>query len=233
MGSVNSLYTASYLQKTNNFIHLEKKMKIKPIWFGLLLLLFLQACTTTQTAAPPPNARDYFQQGLAAFDQADYHYAADSFIQAIRIDPNFANAHFELARTYERMRLDDKAIRAYKNCLEIRPSHGRAHTNIARLYIKKRQYRLAENHLKQAIDYDSGNPMSHYLLAEIYNKQGQCESPIRLYKKALSMQADLVDAQRGLRQVKRNNCHKIAKPVRYETETEIRGGAKALSPSEW
>ncbi len=201
---------------------------------GLLVIIFLTGCPPKP---PPPTARDHYDQGMSAFNQGDYRYAANSFEKAVDMDRNFADAYFQLGRSYVRLKLHTKAIYAYKSCIEIRPSYAIAHSNLAALYVIKQQYTPAISHLKKAINYDPSDYYPYYLLANIYNKQGLCKKPKDLYNKALSIKPDLVDAKKELREVKRNNCHKkhrerVITPPPPKTEP-FHGGGKALTPSQW
>jgi Tfp pilus assembly protein PilF len=59
----------------------------------LFLLLLLCSC------ARDPNVRKekYFQSGQRYFEQGKYREAVIEFGNAIKIDPNFAQAHHQLA----------------------------------------------------------------------------------------------------------------------------------------
>src|ERR1700744_520688 len=66
----------------------------------ILGLVFLSACTTD------PNVKkiQYVKSGKKYFDKGKYQEALVEFRNAIEIDPKFAAAHYQLARTYLTLR---------------------------------------------------------------------------------------------------------------------------------
>lgn len=69
-------------------------------------------------------------------------------LKAIKLDPHFADAHFELGRLYEDQRRENEAIEQYQ--LAVKDSEGllKAHYHLARLYEKAGEKKLAQEQVK-------------------------------------------------------------------------------------
>ncbi|KAA3609849.1 MAG: hypothetical protein D8M58_08610 [Calditrichaeota bacterium] len=65
---------------------------------------------------------DIFLGGVP--EDASNEAAISNFKKAIEIKPNYLNHHLELGITYEMMGEDEKAIEAFKKCLELEISHA-------------------------------------------------------------------------------------------------------------
>ena len=58
-----------------------------------------------------------------------------SHTQAIRINPDFAKAHYNLGHAYERSGMDTEAIESYRQAIRINPDDADAHYNLGIAYV--------------------------------------------------------------------------------------------------
>ena len=211
---------------------------MQKLLLSLTLALFvLSGCTTHNTTIiedTGPTAAQLFDDGKNLYNQSQYDAAINSFNEAVRIDPSYADAHYWAGRSYEKLNNNNGAVSSYKAALDIQPGHADANFYLGVVYFNTYQYTPAEAHLQKSKAVDAANPYSYYYLAEIYKKQGKCKLPKTLYNKALSLKSDLYDAKEGLAYVAKNNC-KPKKPAakKFEKVNDFRGGGKALKESEW
>jgi len=70
------------------------EMKTRPL---LLSLTLLAAPAFAETPAALPSADVFYRKGLEAIQAGDVDFARSSFEQALRLDPNHANARYQLA----------------------------------------------------------------------------------------------------------------------------------------
>jgi tetratricopeptide (TPR) repeat protein len=92
-------------------------------------------------ASLPSIALFYNKRGFESFSLGRISDAKKDFIQAIRLNPNFMEASYNLGQTYERLQDSDNALTNYKNAAEL--GSVRAYSVIGRIYNLKKDYSLA------------------------------------------------------------------------------------------
>ena len=103
--------------------------------------------------APPPTsltvprarinvqrAREELDRGRYYYKERNYTAAAESFDNALKFDPSFAEAALRLGMALEEDKQLRRAIEAYERCLKIDPAHFHAATNIGEAYRKNERY---------------------------------------------------------------------------------------------
>ncbi|MFL6354192.1 MAG: tetratricopeptide repeat protein [Bryobacteraceae bacterium] len=68
-------------------------------------------------------------------------------LRAVKLSPEWADAHYQLGLLYEDESLEDKAIREYQISVRLHAELAKAHYRLARLYEKKGQPQLAKAEL--------------------------------------------------------------------------------------
>jgi tetratricopeptide (TPR) repeat protein len=86
----------------------------------------------------PLAARLYNISGATALEDGRYSAATRYFRQAVSLSPREARAHYNLARAYEALNDNEKAIDEYQVALELDDDFWPAHNNLGRLYIRAR-----------------------------------------------------------------------------------------------
>jgi tetratricopeptide (TPR) repeat protein len=116
----------------------------------------------------PAFAR-YFNERGAGFqyrEQPDLSGARESYEQAVRLKPGYAQAHYNLALIYEELQ-PDKAIEEYLLAIKYDSQIYPAYNNLARLYLlrgKDNDYENALNILSRAGDLSPGDENAQYSL---------------------------------------------------------------------
>ena len=80
-------------------------------------------------------ARTYFNQGEEYSRKKNWNLAIQAYLQAVRLDPKFAEAWNNLGFCYRKVKQYDKAFDAYKQALDLRPDYPNAHEYMARTYL--------------------------------------------------------------------------------------------------
>jgi len=70
--------------------------------------------------------------------------AAEFLLRAIKLQPDFADAHYELGILYEEQGLRPAAMREYELAAQLRPAFAKAHYHLARLYQQSGRAALAK-----------------------------------------------------------------------------------------
>ena len=131
-----------------------------------------------------------FNLGLAYGDAGQYEKAIASYKEAIRINPDDADAHYNLGFVYGDAGQHEKAIASYKEAIRINPDDADAHYNLGLAYRKLGQYEKAIASYKESIRIKPDDANAHYNLGFIYDELGQYEEAIASYKEVLRINPD-------------------------------------------
>jgi len=122
--------------------------------------------------------------------EGKHQEAIESFKQAIRINPDHANAHYNLGTAYDELGKYEDAIVSYKQALMINPDDASTHYNLGLAYYNLGKYEEAIESYKQAIRIDPDYADAHNNLGFAYQKSGKYQEEIESYKQALKIDPD-------------------------------------------
>ena len=168
---------------------------------GLRLATILIVITTLFLACSrDPNIRKqkYFESGQHYAEKGKYPEAAIQFANAIQVDPRFAEAHYQLARTY--LRLQD-AMRAYQELsrtLQIQPDNYQAHIDIGNLLILAHDLNRAKEHVDLLLQQDAGDPLVHETAANLAQDQGKLDEAVEEMQKSVALAPNRWESSVGL-----------------------------------
>jgi tetratricopeptide (TPR) repeat protein len=118
-----------------------------------------------QTGGPhfPPlpadaDARAYIDRGIEAYKKNYDGEAAEAFEQAVRLDPNSAEAHYRLGLAYAALGRDEDAERSFE---------------------------AAVKEYKKAADVDEESPDAQYYLGLAYAKLGKWDEAVKSFKRSV------------------------------------------------
>src|SRR5215467_10371022 len=101
--------------------------------FSTLILI----CVTLASCSRDPNVRKqkYLESGNRYFEKEKYREAAIQYSNSLQVDPNFAAAHYELARTYMKMASWTSAYDELNKTLRLDPNNLNAHLDLGNLLL--------------------------------------------------------------------------------------------------
>jgi len=158
---------------------------------GCLLCAVILAGCTTFTAASK-NA-----EGVRLLQQARYQEALAEFQQAARIDPQNADAYYNLAATYHRLgKLENRpnyleqAELLYQQCLDRAPDHVDGHRGLAVLLCEQGRPQEAIRLLQGWVDRQPRSADARIELARLYDELGDKNSAVENLLASLAIDAD-------------------------------------------
>jgi len=139
-----------------------------------------------------------FQTGVAYYELGRYSEAVESFKQAIRINPDYAEAHYNLGVAYYKLGRYSEAVEAYKQAIRINPDYAEAHYNLGVAYGVLGRHSEAVEAFKQAIRINPDYAEAHCNLGVSYGKLGRYSEAVEAYKQAIRINPDYAEAHNNL-----------------------------------
>ena len=224
LGLINSLQelgqleeTAKTLQKARKkfpddpqFLYQEGQLAIKQEQFEQAARLLEKTIhqDSTLVQAYYALANTYFRLGMKeAGDKMMQHYKQLSEkIKDLELDyriaqlnPGSAEAHYNLARAYERVRDYPHAIAEYKRTIDLNPNFPEAYNNLGILFFRFNKFQEAEILFKQAVSLSDSTPKYHFNLGAVYAKLGKIDQAKYHWQHALRLDPDYEKARQFLK----------------------------------
>jgi Tfp pilus assembly protein PilF len=122
----------------------------------LILPLFIvplaTGCVTGPTTKEIKQAEIQYDLGVNELSNGQFAAAMKSFLEVIRLNPEFAQAHNGLGLAYQMLGNQEKALAHYQRALELKPDYSEVRNNMARVYLNQGKFRQAIPLLKKALD---------------------------------------------------------------------------------
>jgi tetratricopeptide (TPR) repeat protein len=160
----------------------------RPAPLRVCLLGFLIAALFTGCSRDP-NVRKqkYLESGNRYRDQGKFREAAIQYSNAIQLDPNFIEAHYQLAEAYLKTQDYNRAFQELSRTVDLAPNaYYPARVDLANLLISARDSKQAKTHLDILRDQQPNNPTTHEAWANYYNSQDNLAAAIQEMQKAIN-----------------------------------------------
>jgi Tfp pilus assembly protein PilF len=166
---------------------------------------------------PPKKAIQEMNAAIKASAVGKTDLAQDHLLAAIRIDPDFSEAHTNLGAIYARANKLDLAYDEFQQALRTGPHGAMQYCNIGVVALALNRPEEAEREVRRALTIDSRNPQSNFLLGKILaTRPDRYDEAVRHLKLATS---DIANANVVLAQLYAKRGHKreaIAALQNYE-----------------
>lgn len=151
----------------------------------MLLVVSLLFCSCSRD----PNVRKqkYFQTGQRYFEKGKYREAAIEFVNAIKIDPSYAEAHHQLAETYLKLQKGQGAYQELARTVELQPENYQARIELANLLILGHDFPLAQEQTDLLLEKRPNDPLVHSLVSSLLAGQGNLSGAIEELQKAIAL----------------------------------------------
>jgi len=155
------------------------------------------------------RARAELDKGKELYRNDQDADAVLAFQEAVRLDPDLAEAHFRLGLGYESIGKRDeaeaeykKAVAAYKKYFESNENDPEAHYALGQTYANLGQFSEAIRQYKEATKLKEDDPDMFYDLGVAYTKLAQYDAAAAAFSKSLEIDPDNYRAQDGLDEAK-------------------------------
>jgi tetratricopeptide (TPR) repeat protein len=131
-------------------------------------------------------------------EQGKLNEAIVYYQKALKIKPDYAEAHYNLGRVLQSQNKLDEALGHYHRALQSKPDKVEVYNNIG--IILKLQDRLAEaaDYYSKALQIKPDYGEAHCNLGNVFAQQGKFDDAINQFNQALQSKADYPEAHYGL-----------------------------------
>ncbi|PYU86650.1 MAG: hypothetical protein DMG08_29455, partial [Acidobacteria bacterium] len=121
------------------------------------------------------EARKHNQSGIDLARQRNHRAAAIEFQEAVRLRPDYAEAHYNLGVALEALGELGQAIDAFRSALKLRPASAPMHRALGLALLKGYHLEDAVAELRRSLELDPGSAEAHYNLGLAFGQQGRVE----------------------------------------------------------
>jgi len=155
------------------------------------------------------QARELLEKGKQLYRDDQDEQAVQAFQEAVKLDPDLAEAHFRLGLGYEALGKPEeaeaeykKAIERYRKYLEEHEDDSEAHYNLGQTYAGLGQYSDAIREYRLATKLKEDDPDIYYDLGVAHTKLAQYDAAVTAFSKSLEIDPENYRAQDGLDEAK-------------------------------
>jgi len=190
------------------------------------------------------RARSLLDKGKELYLNDQDAEAVLALMEAVRLDPDLAEAHFRLALGFESLGKSEeaeseykKAVAAYKKYFEENPDDAEAHYALGQTYAGLSNYSEAIREYREATKRKEDDPDIFYDLGVAYTKLAQYDAAAAAFSKSLEIDPDyyraqdgLDEAKEGIKRIKVGRKHQADLMKKQKEEELKKAGTAAPTP---
>jgi len=144
----------------------------------------------------PADALALHEEGVKAFLAGRIDKAAQAITQAIAINGQMPDFHYNLGIVLKAQGKLKQAAASYQRAIALKPDYADAHNNLGNIWKELGEPDKARASFQRALEIKPGNPGTHYSLGLLFNDAGEQDEAARHFQLCLAQ--DLEDS-RGAR----------------------------------
>jgi predicted O-linked N-acetylglucosamine transferase (SPINDLY family) len=143
--------------------------------------------------AEPGNARAFHLLGVVSH-QLGRPDAAGLLAEAVRLAPDFAEAHNDRGVVLAAQGRFSEALASFERALALNPAYGEAHSNLARGLRSVGRLDEAARQFELVLQGAPGSALAHFDLATVLQLTGRAAGAEQHYRAAIALRDDFMDA---------------------------------------
>jgi tetratricopeptide (TPR) repeat protein len=160
-----------------------KQSRHIPIAMLLTVAIILSGCR----ANPDVRKHRYLESGKRFSAEGRYREASIQYLNALKVDQDFGDAHYQLAQAYEHMGQFKTASQELERAIDADPDNLAARVDYGNLLLAGGRVSVAREEAHTVLTAQPGNPGVHALLSAIASRQGQNALAIQEIRRAIKL----------------------------------------------
>ena len=124
----------------------------------------------------------------------DLEKAIDSYKKAISLNPNYAQAHFNLGNTYQDLCQFNDSISSYQHAISLNPDYHEAHNNLGGSLLDVSRVDDAIKSYKKAVKLKPDYIEAHFSLGLTLQELGRLDEATKYLEKTIELNPNFADA---------------------------------------
>jgi len=145
------------------------------------------------------ESKSHLMRGIDIQNDKKYEEAEKEFREAIRINPNYPEAHNVLGVLLTNLKRYEKAEKEYREAIRTNPNYAYAHNNLGVLLKDLKRFDEAEKEYREAIKINQNYTVAHYNLGLLLSDLKRYEEAEKEYREAIRTNPNHAEAHRHLR----------------------------------
>ncbi len=150
----------------------------------LTVVLLLAGCRGN----PEVRKQRYFESGRRFSAEGKYKEASIQFLNALKVDGDYSDAHYLLAQAYEHMGQFVSASDELERTIASQPGNLPAHLDLGNLMLANDRISAAQEQANTVLAAQADNAGAHALLSAIACRQGQKATAIAEIERAIDLE---------------------------------------------
>lgn len=190
---------------------------IARLQFLILGTLFLAGCSHD------PNVRKqkYLESGERYFAKGEYSAASIQFRSALQVDPQFAAAHYQLARAASKLKDWENAHKEFALTIELQPENYSARLELANLLLAAGQLESARDQIDVLVARQPNNPAVRLVKGNLLAAEQNLPGAIEEMQKAISLEPQRGDSYLNLALVQLRNDQAAAAEINFKKAIDL------------
>ena len=167
------------------------------------------------------TVKETFDLAVQSHQNNNLQDAQNYYHKVLKIDPNYAGAHYNLGVIFKELDENQKAKSCYEKAIEIKPNYASAHYNLGTIFQELGEHQKAKDCFEKAIEINPNFVEAHYNLGTIFKELGENQQAKDCYEKTIKINPNYASAHNNLG-VLSQRAGKIKKAKKcYERGIEI------------
>lgn len=164
-------------------MHPEQQKRIGVAALAILAVCGLAGCKHD----PNVQKQKYLESGKRYEKEGKYREATIQFSNALKVDRNFAPAHYELAKTYMQLGSMIAAYQELQRTVSLNPGNIQARVDLGNMLLAGGLPDRAKEQANTILAAQPNNADAYALLSHVAQKQGDSTQALAMIQKAISL----------------------------------------------